>query len=363
VCATGCDFTTIQAAIDDPDTASGAIIEVTDPVHTEAGIVVNKDITIRGLGADVTIVQAHETPDEAPDRVFLVEEDATVILERLTIRHGKSVEDQHGGGIMTYGALTLKNCVVSNNIAGGGGGICNWGDLTLINSTVSNNNTVENWPASRACGSGGGIRSGRGTLKLINSTVSGNQAGIASHGTGGGIRVGCKCTAVFTNSTISGNSAANYAGGLAVMGRLQLVNCTISHNTTRDEGGGVYVKGTLDYVNTIIANNTAGRGSGNCVVAPMDDYGIRGTLGKNTNNLVEDDTCSPDYSGDPMLGPLADNGGDTMTRALLPGSPAIDAIRAISCTLPIDQRWKPRPVVQTSPDTPCDIGAFEVQTE
>ena len=83
----------------------------------------------------------------------------------------------------------------------------------------------------------------------------------------------------------------------------------------------------------------------------------------NRNNLVEDDTCSPDYSGDPMLGPLVNNGGDTETHALLPGSPAIDAISAISCTLPTDQRWAPRPVAQTSADIPCDIGAFEVQTE
>ena len=71
VCASGCDFSTIQAAIDDPSTEAGAIIEITDPIHTEAGIVVNKSVAIRGLGADDTIVQAHdETPDEAPDRVF-----------------------------------------------------------------------------------------------------------------------------------------------------------------------------------------------------------------------------------------------------------------------------------------------------
>jgi hypothetical protein len=60
---------------------------------------------------------------------------------------------------------------------------------------------------------------------------------------------------------------------------------------------------------------------------------------------------------------LADNGGDTKTHALLPGSPAIDAIPVVSCTLPTDQRGALRPVVQISLDTPCDIGAFELQTE
>jgi len=62
-----------------------------------------------------------------------------------------------------------------------------------------------------------------------------------------------------------------------------------------------------------------------------------------------------------MLGPLADNGGATWTHALLPDSPAIDAVSVVSCTLPTDQRGVPRPIVQTSPETPCDIGAFEWQ--
>jgi WD40 repeat protein len=64
-----------------------------------------------------------------------------------------------------------------------------------------------------------------------------------------------------------------------------------------------------------------------------------------------------------LLGPLADNGGNTLTHALLPGSTAIDAVPAISCTLPTDQRGALRPAVQTSPETPCDIGAFEFQAE
>ena len=84
MCASACDFYTVQTAIDNVGDESGAIIEITDPVHTEAGIVVNRDVTIRGLGADDTIVQAHETSGKAPDRVFLVEEGVVLILEKLT---------------------------------------------------------------------------------------------------------------------------------------------------------------------------------------------------------------------------------------------------------------------------------------
>jgi hypothetical protein len=361
VCATGCDFTTIQAAIDDPDTTHGAIIEVTDPIHAEAGIVVNKDITIQGLGSDATIIQAHETLDEAPDRVFFIEEGAVVFIEGLTIRHGKpSIPEERGGGIMNLGRLTLRNCVVTANIANGGGGINNRGALTLINSTVSNNTAAEVRPPGIGCGGGGGIKSGGKSLILINSTVSNNQAGVHERGWGGGVHVGCNCTAVFTNSTISGNKAVVDGGGVRVRGTLRLVNSTISSNAA-GTGGGLYVVGRLEYANTIIANN----GGGNCVLDSSYGFNFQGegSIGMNSNNLVETGSCDADYSGDPMLGPLADNGGDTWTHALLPGSPAIDVIPAISCTLPIDQRWAPRPVAQTSADTPCDIGAFELQTE
>ena len=114
-------------------------------------------------------------------------------------------------------------------------------------------------------------------------------------------------------------------------------------------------------MNTIIANDT-GKGD-NCVIGGPGDYRGKGTIGTNSHNLIEDGSCNADLSGDPMLDSLADNGGDTWTHALLPGSPAIDMIPAISCTLPTDQRGAPRPVVQTSSDTPCDIGAFELQPD
>ena len=60
------------------------------------------------------------------------------------------------------------------------------------------------------------------------------------------------------------------------------------------------------------------------------------------------------------LGPLADNGGPTMTHALLPGSVAIDRIPESKCVdadgepLTADQRGFPRGAM-------CDVGAFEVQ--
>jgi hypothetical protein len=389
VCASGCDFTTVQAAVDDAGTADGAIIEITDPIHTEAGIVVSKDVTIRGLGADKTIVQAHATLEEAPDRVFRVAEGATVTIRDLTIRHGNPpVGDEDwrcGGGIANKGTLTLENCVVSHNTANDGGGI--WsrnGALTVVNCTISHNvadriatETDRITPtvglSTWACGSGGGIKvMGGGTLTLIHSTVSDNEA--KSHG--GGVFVACNTTAMLTNCTISGNRATTWGGGLYTKNVLHLTHCTVVNNQARAEcaagqmaercpkgkgGGGVFVRATLHFTNTIIANND----KEDCVMGVPGSYGTtrRGEIGANVDNLVGDGSCDAAYSGDPLLGPLADNGGAPWTHALLPRSPAIDAISVVSCTLPTDQRGVPRPMVQTSSDTPCDIGAFEQQTD
>ncbi len=359
VCAFGCDFTTIQAAIDNTGTEAGAIIEITDPIHTEAGIVVNKNVTIRGLGANVTIVQAHETLEETSGRVFLVEEGATAIFERLTIRHGEpGAKEECGGGILNRGALTIRYCVISDNVAIGGGGVSNYGALTIVASTISNNVARGDGPRGVECGGGGGVKSSKGTLRIVNSTITGNRAGLRSEGLGGGIRTGCGCTAEIVNSTISGNKATRYGGGIAAAGTVRITHCTVSNNTVTGGGGALWVRGEVSIENTIVANNIGGK---NCVV--HKDSGGQGTLGTTSNSLIGDGSCGVDFSGNPMLGPLANNGGDTWTHALLPGSPAIDAIPAISCTLPTDQRGMPRPVAQTSPDTPCDVGAFEVQTE
>ena len=372
VCAAGCDFTAIQAAIDTlgiaqptvDDPGGGAIVEVTDTVHTEPGIVFGSgsDITIRGLGADQTIVQAHETLDGSPERVFLVEEGACVVLEGMTIRHGTpSAEEEHGGGIDNHGRLLIRNCTVTKNSARGGGGISNRnGDLTIVGSTCSDNVARGDGPRGVECGGGGGVKSSSGRLTLVGSTITGNRAGLRSEGLGGGVRTGCACVSEIVNTTVSGNQAARYGGGIAASGSVTITHCTIVDNRVGPGGGGLWVRGKVAIENTIIARN---RGGANCTIGGEGGHVGTGSIILNRNTWIGDGSCSPDFSGDPMLSHLDDNGGETLTHALLPGSPAIDAIPAASCTVPTDQRGLPRPTVQTSADTPCDVGAFEVQPE
>jgi len=86
-------------------------------------------------------------------------------------------------------------------------------------------------------------------------------------------------------------------------------------------------------------------------------------------NVDSDGSCQltapTDRPGvDPQLGPLQDNGGATLTHALLPGSPAIDAIpwgtNGCGTTLISDQRGQARPQPASGA---CDIGAYEVEVD
>ena len=357
VCAAGCDFVTIQDAIDDPDTAAGDLIDITEAVHTEAGILVNKDVTIQGQGADSTIVQAHADVDEATDRVFFVADGAVVTIKGMTIRHGNpSSEPRSGGGIRNEGELTIEESIISHNQGSAGGGLFNDGRLTLINCTVSEN-TSTGGDTYLECNTGGGIKNMVGVATLINSTVSDNTA----RGKGGGLHIACQGTLVLVNSTVSGNSTNADGGGVYLDGVGEFTNSTIANNSANN-GGGVHVDGTaekgvvrglLSYTNTIIADNTAGLAKYGVADCHLGDYA---SIGANVNNLVEDGDCDSAHSSDPQLAPLDDNGGDTRTHAPSPDSPAVNAIPAGECIVDTDQRGLPRPY-----GAGCDIGAVELQ--
>jgi hypothetical protein len=358
VCAAGCDFTTIQAAIDDASVVAGDVIHVTDVVHTEMGIIVNKGVTIQGLGAFSTTVQAHATAGGADDRVFFITNGVSATIKGMTIRHGNPTSTpESGGGIRNEGGLTLENNVIRDNSASAGGGIFNEGTLTLINCAITGNEARGGADSYMECSTGGGIKNMVGVLTLINSTVNGNTAGKK----GGGFHIACHGTLVLINSTVSGNRAEGDGGGIYLNGVGEFEHGTISGNEAHN-GGGIYVSGSpergvtyglLNFTDTIVANNAS----------RMEKYGVAdcfigdyGSIGINRNNLVEDNNCNPDYSGEPRLADLADNGGDTQTHALLPGSPAIDAISADECTVEMDQRGVSRPQAAG-----CDIGAYEWQ--
>ncbi len=160
VCGEGCEHTSIQAALDDPATQPGAIIYVTDAVHTEAGIVVGKDVTIRGRAANQTVVQADERAGQAGDRVFFIPAGVSASIEDMTIRHGYPRADiRSGGAIENQGTLTVSRCVIRDNQANCGGGIYNeGGTLAVVDSTIRDNQADGEAPIGYECGAGGAIK-------------------------------------------------------------------------------------------------------------------------------------------------------------------------------------------------------------
>jgi Ca2+-binding RTX toxin-like protein len=287
----------------------------------------------------------------------------------------------NGGGIANDGNLTVIATRVANCVAAAlGGGVFNSGQTTIEHSNLSNDQAVDgggvatsstgqtiidesSFASDAAAGVGGGAES-TGDTAIGNSTFAGGEAG----DNGGGVGANSGQIYVY-NTTITGNGAANSGGGIDIGGAAAtLVNCTVVGNTAA-LGGGIHVgTGTVELGNTLVAENT---GAGAADVLPDGGEGVV-SLG---HNLIGDGTGSTLVNGaggdrvgtttqpiDPLLAPLANNGGPTQTLALLPGSPAIDAGED---ALALDPNANPLTTDQRGPGFPrvlggaVDIGAFE----
>ncbi len=260
------------------------------------------------------------------------------VISTMVISNTTTGASGAGGGIYSLGTFTLTGVTVRGNTATDGGGLYPGGPMRLDSSSVISNTAESN---------GGGIRNSA-ALTIANSAILSNTA---TTQLGGGI-YNAGGSVFITNTTLSGNSAPLAAGGgiyNLASGSVQLTNVTIANNNalSTTNGGGVRnLAGPITLKNTIVANNS----SRNCL----------GTITSLGNNLENANDCGLAASGDitstsPFLGALANNGGPTLTHALLPGSPAINAGNNSGCP-PTDQRGAPRP--RTAANR-CDIGAFE----
>ena len=304
----------------------------------------------------------------------------TLIISNSTISDNRNEGGQFnalGGGIGSYGSLTIINSIISHNYAylsGGGiftagpatitlstisgnsaanfvgGGISNSGMLTITDSTVSSNETA---------GFGGGINNG-GTLTILSSTVSDNTASGSAPFAHVGGAISSSGSLVVSNSTISRNFALDDAGGISNGGTLTIGNSTFSDNWIQNgNGGGITTGGTnatLEIGDTILKAGTSG---GNISTSGT------GTITSHGYNLSSDNAggflnaIGDQINTDPMLGPLQNNGGPTFTHNLLTGSPAIDAGDPNFTPPPLyDQRGLGYTRVSNGR---IDIGSLEVQ--
>ena len=209
-------------------------------------LAINKRLTIDGGSQAVTVSGNNVT------RVFDVGASGVVTLSHLSIVSG--TVSSSGGGIHNAGALTVQDCVLSDNVsAENGGGIFNIdGVLTVQNSVLSGNQA----------GAGGGGIGNRGALTLQDSTLSGNSASY-----GGGIFNADGGQMMVYNSTLSGNAATSdspYYGGGAIdqwvsSGSVSgaIINSTLVSNTAVSaHTSGIWVEaGELTLHNSIVAHN------------------------------------------------------------------------------------------------------------
>ena len=348
------------------------------------------------LTLDSMIVTANSGDGIGGGGIF-INDGGGLIVTNSTISNNTG--NNSGGGILLSSVpnVSVTNSIITNNTAANaeGGGISSSGisAITMANMQITGNH-ADNNPS----GSGGGIAVSIGSvIKMINCTVSGNTSfrrgggiyifGGATHrisgttfsgnttsGNGGGLVTSNNAIVNIVNSTLSGNTALNgggiYNGINGADDMMTLRNVTVAGNTaTTGQGGGIFGNsGTITLVNTIVSDSV------NNANAPVAD--LAGSINSLGNNLFENvgtanisGTTSGNQTGiDPMLGGLQNNGGTKETRALLAGSPAIDAgnnAQALdmddTAPLATDQRGFMRLVDGDGNGTKIvDIGAYEI---
>ncbi len=372
---------------------------------------ITESVTITGPRANLLSIDAGNGTDNVFNtgdgyRIFNIDggtaTEIDVELRGLTLSGGDvggSFPDDSGGAILNSENLTLTSSTLSGNSADRGGGIfnTNTGTATLTSSTLSGNS------ADR----GGGIFNG-GTVTITSSTLSGNSAYYYLGGGGGGIFNGG--TATISSSTLSGNSAGRYGGGISNYGTATISNSTLSGNSARGSapfldygsgggihntgtvtissstlsgnsaylGGGIYNSiGTATITSSLVAGNTAASSGGeiwNNSMVNLDAYNLIGEVSQSTADALEGvstgatDITATNVGTTPTAltsildTTLADNGGPTLTHALVAGSPAIDAgdpaaMAGVSDVPEFDQRGAGFGRVNNGH---IDIGAYEV---
>ncbi|MGZ4716859.1 MAG: choice-of-anchor Q domain-containing protein [Acidimicrobiales bacterium] len=392
VCASAADGCTLRAALQEANAHTGpaqivlagdqryelTVAGTTEDASATGDLDVSRNITIAGHGATIDA--------GGIDRVIQVLAGGALTLRDLTVTGGVA---DFGGGLRIDqgGSAQISGSTIVGNVAngfqrcwndalglglggcswedqgvgnpyyehvgtGGGGGIWNFGTVSVSSSTISANTIPDDaqvdgcWPFIHAiiCDihQGAGVLN-YGTANLVNVTLSGNSV---SRGFGAAVatNTGGLTTLIFV--TISANAQTSPSSGAALQ---TSPTAGAPPTTVLIPSSGSTVVGAASVAGTVIDG-----------VGPLCSQSLAtDSLGY---NVASDATCfsgGTDRAGTPSdLGPLADNGGPTLTHLPLTGSALIDSIPAdaspCGSVIHTDQRGAARLSGQ-----PCTIGSVE----
>ena len=326
-----------------------------------------------------SLVTGNQTTGSGGAGAGIQSTEGDVRIERTTVSDNEtSGAFSAGGGIWTGGGnLTITDSQVTGNsttssYATGGGVYALSGVTTISRSTIDGNSTA----GGRA--GGGGISALVGTITVLDSTISNNST-TGNLSSGGGIRA-LRSDVTIRNSTITGNTSSSSDGGGVELDQstATITSSTISANTANLVGGGIHAFETdalLNLAGSIVAGNTDNQTAPDISADASQLGSIRFSLiGNNAGTpLAESGLPTPDNGNligdaagsgvvDPLLFPLADNGGPTLTIMPSEGSPAIDAgdpdfdENGFDPTLTFDQRG---PIFSRLINGRIDLGAIE----
>ncbi|MCP5468098.1 MAG: DUF4215 domain-containing protein [Deltaproteobacteria bacterium] len=303
-------------------TLNGA--EMDDDVNHVGDLDITKDVIIQGQGARKSIISR----TGEPSRIFEIHM-AKVNLLNVSIQDGLAPNNLGVDGLGIYnqgGEVLVGNCELKNNVGSinsDGGAIYSDGGSITIQSTIISDNESDS----------GGLYINQSDLLIENTTISKN---IASDNGGAAITL-VNANAVVINSTIVENEQIalvnSDSGGIRLYNdpvSLTLKNSIVANNFNPSSPE---TADCVSYEVVLSGGNIIGI---NCGITDFTDADMLGTL---------------ESPIDPLLGALANNGGETDTYALLAGSPALGAGNTENCPA-TDQRGVSRAAA-------CDSGAFQ----
>jgi hypothetical protein len=372
ICATSGGHCTVRAAVMESNALAGRqTVTVAAGVHTLAilgrgenasvtgDLDVTDDLDIEGAGAAVTELDA-----QGFDRVLELRGDASLSLADLTIRNGFTIEAE-GAGVRSgsVGLLIASRVTFEGNDASGdgsyaiGGGLSSdlGGTLIVFDSEFRGN-------AARR----GGAIWANGQSVVLDSTLTQNVAARGSALQSYGPTTIERCTISDNEATL--NETVGFVGADA-----RLINVTVSGN--QDPSALLSTNALLQLTNVTVYDNVAyaalsvftggeARIANSVFVNPLATVECDTTPTSRGGNVDRDGSCAVAGSdatvADPLLGPLADNGGPTRTHLPVAGSPLIDAGENDFCPT-VDQRLIGRPTDGNGTGSAtCDVGAVEV---